>query len=207
MRKTLLLLPLALAAAAGVGAGAAAAPPGAACPAVWRAGWQALANAVRAPVYCPSWMPQPLDARIGGVYSYGRFVERDRSYLVSFLQQENTPTTADEVHVNLRGYPGRTAIPVCEDTRTAGGRVYRDRVPCFGDPSGRRRVGSLAVTVYRVNQGVDQWHVLYAWRRGGSLYTVSEHVAPPFARYSRVVANLDRLVRGLVLLHPRRVQG
>jgi hypothetical protein len=183
---------------------AAAAPAAATCPAAWRAGWQRLANDVRAPVYCPSWMPHPLDARIGGVYSYGRFVERDRSYLVSFLQQENTPTTADEVHVNFRGYPGRTAIPTCEDTRTAGGKVYRDRVPCFSDANARRRVGGVTVTVYTVNQGVDQWHVLYAWRHAGSLYTLSEHVAPPYATYARVVANLDRTMRGLALLQPSR---
>ena len=32
------------------------------CPAAWKPGWQRLANRIDAPVYCPSWMPSPLDA-------------------------------------------------------------------------------------------------------------------------------------------------
>ena len=40
-----------------------AAPP--ACPSAWLAGWQKLARQIKAPVYCPSWMPSPLDAQIG----------------------------------------------------------------------------------------------------------------------------------------------
>jgi hypothetical protein len=59
----------------------------------------------------------------------------------------------------------------------------------------------VAASVYTANQGADQWHVLYAWRRAGSLYTISEHVAPPFT-YSKVVQNLDRMLRGLVLIPP-----
>src|SRR6476469_6963145 len=55
-----------------------------ACPPAWRVGWQRLANQIHTPVYCPSWMPSPLDARIGGIYANGRYVDPDRSYLVSF---------------------------------------------------------------------------------------------------------------------------
>jgi hypothetical protein len=58
--------------------------------------------------------------------------------------------------------------------------------------------------MYTANQGADQWHVLYAWRHDGSLYTLSEHIAPPFT-YRQVVANLDRMIRGLVLLQPSKV--
>ena len=52
-----------------------------------------------------------------------------------------------------------------------------------------------------MNQDADQWHVLYAWRTGGSLYTLSEHVAPPLD-YTKVVRNLDRMLRNLVLVRP-----
>ena len=52
-----------------------------------------------------------------------------------------------------------------------------------------------------MNQDADQWHVLYAWRHDGSLYTVSEHVILPYT-YRQVRRNLDRLLRGLVLVHP-----
>jgi hypothetical protein len=148
-------------------------------------------------------MPSPLDARIGGPWSSGRFVGRDRSYLVVFIWQEAQGPDVQEVHVNFRGYPGRSAIPVCEDTIVAKGKVLRPRIPCFADPRGKKRFGDMVATVYTANQGVDKWHVLYAWRRRGSLYTVSEHVAPPYT-YAQVVANLDRITRRLVLLRPLR---
>jgi hypothetical protein len=62
-------------------------------------------------------------------------------------------------------------------------------------------VKGITATVYTVNQGVDQWHVLYAWRRAGSLYAVSEHVAFPLT-YGKVVLNLDRLLRSLAVIKP-----
>jgi len=173
------------------------------CPAAWRAGWQKLADQVRAPVYCPTWLPQPLTGKIG-ILGSGRYVEPDRSYLIAFFWLENTPTQAEEVHVNLRGYPGRTKIPTCEDTVTVKGKILHPKIPCFDDVRAHKRFGKTRVTMYTANQGADQWHVLYAWRRNGSLYTVSEHIAPPYT-YRQVVANLDRMMRRLVLLQPSKV--
>ena len=46
--------------------------------------------------------------------------------------------------------------------------------------------------------------MLYAWKRDGSLYTASQHVASPYS-YRRVVANLDRMTKGLVC--SRRLLG
>src|SRR5207248_2573114 len=83
----------------------------AACPAAWVAGYRALAKRVGTPVYCPTWLPQPLSGEIGSEYSPVPYVNRDGSYLVSFLWFEKMPTAPYEVHVNLRGYPGRTAVP------------------------------------------------------------------------------------------------
>jgi hypothetical protein len=179
---------------------AAAAAEPAVCPAAWRAGWAKLAQEVKAPVYCPSWLPDPLRGHIGGLGS-ARYVNPDRSYLIAFFWLDTTPTGGEEVHVNLRGYPGRASIPVCEDTVTANGKITHPKLPCFDDPRGTKRFGSTKVTVYTANQGADQWHVLYAWHRRGSLYTLSEHVAPPFT-YAGVIANLDRMMRGLVLVRP-----
>jgi hypothetical protein len=173
------------------------------CPAAWRSGWQKLADQVKAPVYCPTWLPQPLTGKIGTLGS-GRYVEPDRSYLIAFFWLENTPTQAEEVHVNFRAYPGRTRIPTCEDTVTVKGKVLHPRIPCFDDARAHKRFGKTRVTMYTANQGADQWHILYAWRHNGSLYTLSEHIAPPFT-YRQVVANLDRMMRGLVLLQPARV--
>jgi hypothetical protein len=163
------------------------------CPTAWLGGWQALANRIQAPVYCPTWMPDPLDARIGGRYGNGESVSRDRSYLISFIWRE---PGSGEVHVNLRGYPGRTRIPTCSDLDT-------DKpVPCFSDPKGSVTGGDIAARIYTANQGADQWHVLYAWRRDGSLYAISEHVTPPYS-YARVVRNLNRMLTNLVIVPPK----
>jgi hypothetical protein len=166
---------------------------GSACPKAWASGWAKLANRVRAEVYCPRWMPDPLTGRIGGPWNNIDSVGRDRSYLIGFVWQEQN----GEKHVNFRGYPGRTRIPTCI------GEDNRSRVPCFSDPAGRKRVGGIDATLYTVNHGADQWHLLYAWRHDGSLYTVSQHVAPPLS-YRQVRQNLVRILRSLVLVRPEQ---
>jgi hypothetical protein len=183
---------------------AAAAPAGrsASCPAAWKSGWQRLADDVGTTVYCPRWMPRPLDAHIGGVYKNGRWVDpKDHSYLVSFVWVDHDSGVSQEVHVNFRGYPGRTTIPACQSTNTVNGKTIRKPVPCFADPGKTKRIGGITATIYTVNQGIDEWHVLYLWRHAGSLYTVSQHVIAPYT-YSEVVANLERIIRGLVPLEP-----
>jgi hypothetical protein len=171
------------------------------CPTAWVAGYRALARRVDAPVFCPTWLPQPLTGQVRSEYSTQPYVQPDRSYLVSFLWFEKMPTAPYEVHVNLRGYPGRTTIPMCQDTLTAGGDTVHPNVPCFADPQGKVRAGPLTATVYTANQGIDTWHVLYAWRYHGSLYTLSQHVAPPFT-YDRVRRSLTHMLRGLVVVRP-----
>ena len=173
------------------------------CPTAWQAGWQRLADDVGAPAYCPTWMPKPVDAKIDGVFKNGRWVDlKDNSYLVSFLWVDQDAGVSREVHVNFRGYPGRTTVPTCETTNTVKGTTVRKPIPCFADPQPKKRVfGDITATVYTVNQGIDQWHVLYAWKHNGSLYTVSEHVVAPYS-YSQVIRNLDRMARGLVALEP-----
>ncbi len=172
------------------------------CPKAWKAGWQRLADDVGAPVYCPRWMPPEVDAKMDGRYKNGRWVDTDKSYLVSFLWLDQDAGVSREVHVNFRGYPGQTAIPKCESTHTVKGTTIRKPIPCFSDPQPeKRRLGDITATVYTANQGIDEWHVLYAWKHDGSLYTASQHVASPYS-YRRVVENLDRMTKGLVLLQP-----
>jgi hypothetical protein len=196
VRTHLILLPVLAFALAGCSSedkveGAAAVEARAACPTALEPEWQRLANRVKAPVYCPSWMPSPLDADIGGQWnSGGALVDKDRSYLVGFLWHE---AGSGDVHVNFRGYPGRTAMPRCIERRRP--------IPCFSDARGTKRIGDKKITIYTVSRDADQWHVTYLWRRSGTLYTVSEHVAPPLT-FRRVVANLDRLVGGLELIRP-----
>jgi hypothetical protein len=170
------------------------------CPAKALSGWQRLANRIDAPVYCPSWIPDPLDGVIGSRWNNINEVSRDRSYLLSWVWQETGLGAAGgEKHVNLRGYPGRTRIPKCVNADSKTPKL----IPCFSDPGGTVHESGITATVFNVNQDADQWHVLYAWRHAGSLYTVSEHVAPPFS-YGKVRQNLDRMLRGLVLVRPTR---
>jgi hypothetical protein len=186
------LVALALGVLAQVAMGA----PKASCPAVWAKGWQALADKVAAPVYCPAWMPNPLDAHIGGQYQDIYSVGKDRSYLVSFL--EHGDLGSGDVHVNFRGYPGRSTIPTCP------GQVKDAKVPCFADPVGHMTANGIRATVYQVNQGADQWHVLLMWHHRGSMYTVSQHVIVPYDSATRVKKNLQRLLKSLVLVEPAR---
>jgi hypothetical protein len=63
------------------------------------------------------------------------------------------------------------------------------------------RRGKIAARVFTANQGADQWHVLYAWKHEGSLYTASEHVAPP-VDVAKAERYLDRILHNLVLVEP-----
>jgi hypothetical protein len=160
------------------------------CPPAWRPGWQRLADRINAPVYCPSWLPEPLTGEIGGQWEAMHSVLDDRSYLIGFLWYE---ANVAEMHVNFRGYPGETAIPNCNDR------------PCFSDPGEKMTIAGLDIQVYNVNRGADTWHVLYAWETDGSLYTVSQHVVPGLGLpYGTVTASLDRIVRGLVRIDPQQ---
>jgi hypothetical protein len=193
MRKTLLLIPLVALALAGSGSASTQVPR---C-ASWQAGWQKLANKVRADVYCPSWVPDPLTGQIGGRWNNIDSVSQDRSYLIGFVWQE----IGQEIHINLRGYPGVTKIPTCRNVELVGGKKHVSFIPCFADSRGAKTVAGFRVTTYTVNQDADQWHILYAWRHKGSLYTLSEHIAPPYT-LPRIVQNMNRMMSSLVLVQP-----
>jgi hypothetical protein len=175
-------------------AAGAAAPSGRSatnCPAAWKPGWQKLADRIRADVYCPSWLPSPLDGRIGSETYQFTQVDKRGGYLVSFLYYE----TGYEVHVNFRRFPG-TAIPRCRDLQ-----VNR-QIPCYSDAAGRASANGIRATFYTVARDADQWHLSYLWRHAGATYVVSEHVASPYG-FKQVKANVTRILRGLSLLEPR----
>jgi hypothetical protein len=200
MRITLLLIPVFALAFAGSSAAegmSGRATAGPACPKAWAAGWQKLANRIHAPVYCPGYLPDPLTGEIGGRWNNINSVSKDRSYLVGFVWQE----AGEEIHINLRGYPGATRVPTCRSIELVGGKEHVTSVPCFADPHGQKSIAGFRVTEYTVNQDADQWHVLYAWRHAGSLYALSQHIAPPLT-FPQVVQSLNRMMRSLVLVNP-----
>jgi len=175
----------------------AAAPAVAKPTCAYPAGWQKLANKVGVAVYCPGWLPDPLTSQIGGRWNNINSVSKDRSWLQSFVWQETGGGAAGgELHVNLRGYPGRTAIPACR----TGGSESRN-VPCFSDPSQKVTANGITAQLYRVNQDADLWHALLLWRKDGTLYTLSEHVAPPLT-FNHVVRYLKQELSSLVLIRP-----
>jgi hypothetical protein len=202
--KKLLLPPLiaALAASASACGGGSAKEQSASaatptCPRAWAATWQHLADRIHAPVYCPAWLPDPLTGLIGGRWNNINSVSPDRSYLIGFVWQE----IGQEIHINLRAYPGVTKVPTCRSVELVGGKRHVTSVPCFADSQGEKTIAGFRVTEYTVNQDADQWHVLYAWRHGGSLYTLSQHVAPPLT-FPMVIRDLNRELRSLVLINP-----
>jgi hypothetical protein len=161
------------------------------------AGWQKLANRIKAPVYCPGWLPDPLTDQIGGPWNNINSVSKDRSYLESFVWQETGAGAAGgELHVNLRAYPGVTKIPTC---RTGG--VDSQNVPCYAAPDGTVTANGIRTTLYTVNQDADTWHYLLLWRRAGTLYTLSEHLAPPLTG-PKLRQYLKHELAQLVLIKP-----
>ena len=161
------------------------------CPASWTPGWQKLANRIHADVYCPSWMPNPLDGRIGSdVYQFEQ-VDKQGGYLVSFVYYE---TGSTEVHVNFHRWPG-TRMPLCRDIKS------KRMIPCYSDAAGTTTANGIAATFYTVSRDADQWHLSYLWRHAGATYVVSEHVAPPYS-FQKVKANITRVLQSLALLKP-----
>ena len=59
----------------------------------------------------------------------------------------------------------------------------------------------ITAQLYRVNQDADAWHALLLWRKDGTLYTLSEHVAPPLT-FNHVVRYLKQELSWLVLVRP-----
>ena len=159
------------------------------CPSDWRPGWQKLANRIHAPVYCPTWLPNPL---VGDLH-HAPSVDPDRSYQAGFHDSE---LISAETHVVLSGYPGKTRPPRCENI--ALGKI----TSCWLEPSGRKRVGDLEVTVYERAIGHESRHLVYAWIDGGSLYAASIHVDPRIGLW-RARRDLTRMVRGLERIEPR----
>ena len=119
---------------------------------------------------------------------------------MSWVWQETGPGAAGgELHVNLRGYPGRTRVPKCVNADSK----RRELIPCFSDPRRHAcaRAGSSA-TVYNVNQDADQWHVLYAWQPRAARSTRSASTSRRRSSYRKVRRYLDRILRSLVLVQP-----
>jgi hypothetical protein len=162
-------------------------------------GWQKLANRIKAAVYCPGWLPDPLTGELGAVDNNLHSVSSDRSYLESWIWQDtDSGGLSGLLHVNLRGYPGVHKVPNC----TTGGTGSENRVvKCFAGRIGSYAANGIHATIDTVNQDADEWHIAMVWQANGGLYTISEHVAPPLTA-DKVMVYLKHELRNLVLIKP-----
>ena len=152
-----------------------AAPTPPPCAAAWRPGWQQLANRVQARLL-PDLDAEPARRGHEGADEERRVGQARRSWprqlplarAAGAGRPRQLPRLSGPYcDPALRGHPGGCG----EEVRHATSRASATRSPRTG--------GRFSVTPYTVNQGVDQWHVLYLWRERGSIYTVSQHVAKP----------------------------
>ena len=109
------------------------------CPAKRASGMLAerLADRIHAPSTARAGCPTRSRARsarrsASAVRAAELSVDKDRSYLALFVWRAGS----GEIHVNLRGYPGRTTIPDLHKEDTNGTKTVKTKVPCFSDPGG-----------------------------------------------------------------------
>jgi hypothetical protein len=195
-----------LLAAAGCGGGAARQaasssttnPAPATCPAAYRAAWQRFATRVRMPVGCPSYLPGPLTAELGGQFNTADEPGR-RSWQLGFVEVD--PGFTGLLHVVLEGYaPG--VRPICPDLVRRQGRLRTIDRPCFGGPFGTATIAGRKVTWYAHNRGSHSGHVAAVWHQDGRTYAASMHVFTPLTRRT-TQAQVERIVAGLVMVDPR----
>ena len=127
------------------------------------------------------------------------------SYLESWAWQEAAGLNTQEIHVNLRGYPGQTAIPkTCEDVTTVNGKTFRKKIALL--PGSPRNLevdeSGITATMYTVNHGRRLRGTSSSPGTEEARSTpLSEHVAVPLT-FSKVVVNLKKMLDGLVLVPP-----
>jgi hypothetical protein len=184
----LLLVAVAVTAAACGSGGASsgsktAAPTG--CAKAWKTGWQTWSDKVGMPVWCPGWMPSPIDAIIHGQWNTARIEQHQWQLGYAWLEEGQL------VHVVFEGYPEGTFPPRCEG------------VPCFGgEEAGSERVGGHVVHWYDHNHASHSGHIAGIFRSGTDTYVVSIHVASPVATKAIAKRDLRHIISSSSKLTP-----
>jgi hypothetical protein len=198
--SVLAVLVVVLATGCGDAKKAAAPPPPPKPSCAHRGQWQSLANRMKMPVYCPSWLPDPLTSQIGGQWNSMSSIEPRSGYVESFIWQDtDTPGISGVEHVILHGYPRRTTIPRCLS-------IENVPVPCFGGPKQVIVRNGIHARLYTVNQDFDTWHLALLWRHAGNVYVVSQHLAAPLT-YAGVLNELTHELNDLVLIKPQSLSA
>ncbi|HYX86269.1 MAG TPA: hypothetical protein VE777_14965 [Gaiellales bacterium] len=136
-------------------------------------------------VYCPGWLPSPIDGVIHGQWNTARVAQRQWQLGYAWLEQGQL------VHVVFEGYPPGTFPPECE------GR------PCFaGREPGTEAVAGHTVTWYDHNLASHTGHIAAVFRAGPDTYVTSIHVASPISTKAIAKADLQHIIRSMSPLRP-----
>jgi hypothetical protein len=156
------------------------------CSKTWAAGWQKWADRVRMPVWCPGWMPSPIDAIIHGQWNTAQVEQHQWQLGYAWLEQGQL------VHVIFEGYPHGTFPPTCE-----GG------VPCFGGEEAKSvTIAGHVVHWYDHNQASHSGHIAAVFSSGGNTYVVSIHIVTPVSTKAIAKRDLRHIVESSSLLKP-----
>ena len=183
MRKTLLLIPLLALAARRLRRrllrDSEPRPEGAraACPRPGRRAGRSSRTRSTPPVYCPSWLPDPLTGQIGGTWNnIDSVVEGpqlpDRLRLAGAAARRSTSTCA--------AIPVVTKIPTCRYDRARRRQEARHEA-CRASPTraARRRSAASRRRCTRSTRTPTSGTSSTPGTTTATLYTLSEHVAPP----------------------------
>ena len=155
------------------------------CPKAWAASWQTWADRVGMTIYCPGWLPSPIDGVIHGQWNTARVPDKQWQLGYAWLEQ------GELVHVVFEGYPPGTFPPDCEGT------------PCFGgrEPQTEQLAGRT-VTWYDHNLASHTGHIAAIFHANGNIYVISIHVASPVSTAADAKTDLRHIIRSLAPVRP-----
>lgn len=152
---------------------------------MWAAGWQKWANHVGMPVWCPGWMPEPINAIIHGQWNTAEVEQHQWQLGYAWLELGGL------VHVIFEGYPPGTFPPKC------------GRVPCFqGEEAKSETIAGHVVHWYDHNHSSHTGHIAAVFVSNGNTYVVSIHVTPPVSTKAKAKRDLREIIRSSSLLKP-----
>jgi hypothetical protein len=167
-------------------AGSKPAPKPNVCPKTWAASWQTWADRVGMTIYCPGWLPSPIDGVIHGQWNTARVP--DKQWQLGFAWLEN----GDLVHIVFEGYPPGTFPPMCEGQ------------PCFGGREPKTEdIAGHTVTWYDHNLASHTGHIAAVFHSLGNIYVISIHVAVPVSTPAVAKSDLRHVIRSLAPVKPR----
>lgn len=132
------------------------------CPKQWSADWQAWADKVGMTVWCPTWLPSPIDGRIGPQNEYNTARSPGRHWQLGYVWRDED--FSGLVHVVFEGMPDSMWPPRC------AGMI------CFAGPDGTSTIAGHKVRWYAHNMGSSSGHIAAVFHDGGNAYVVSMHV-------------------------------